>query len=725
MNPFISKVTILLAFLNIVSLMAQTPFVLTGQILDTHNRQPLSGANIYVRGTPVGTTSAKDGRFELRFNVKITPQDTLVIGYLGYRERHIAVKDFRNGMQIYLLPENLHLHQTITVYGERVDLTRQEIPHAVQILDSIAIRTSGSSEVHELIKNIPAVRLSGNQLDGEHIEIRGSSASEVNVYLDGILLNNLSSEHQADLALIPTEQIQRLEIIKGGSLALFGQGAFGGAVNIRSRQKQTTGLSLALKGGSFDSRHISGAFSLPLGNRFFINYFGQWKHMQPEIEFFPGEQYDAKTANAQIVLERYNHYLNAAYIAPFGQFNGYFMMYGLGYDKPQWQDRRKSYIASLQYRGKDDLSIILSHTMNRDSIDRSIVASTHYLSAYDTRQINLRLQKEFKLRRASWIFSGDYFHEELNNRQSVLTNGQETPYYQANLYDNRAGLSSVFNFADQYDSTGNLNWRVFLGIRGDISASGHRDVTNFWGARLNHRKHNRMLTLYINYGKNVKYPTLFEQAYLRNLVNIFPADTVQRQLKPEYNNSYEVGLRWFQSYEDYFYKTFEINGALFVSTTYNKIIRQPYGIDFFQTQTGRNNTSGAELSASFNKIFNYFRLTASALKLKVDNPQLYSYKPQERYNLQLSTSAPSGLLFDAQIFYEGKSYAWYYSAQKQRHTATVPAHSDMDISLGYLFNFKSTRFKIQISGHNIFDRSGYLYYYLYKRRWQLALLFDY
>lgn len=83
------------------------------------------------------------------------------------------------------------------------------------------------------------------------VSIRGSTSEQVSIYLDGILLNQ-GSGGSVNLATIPTDQIERVEIYKGAAPAVFNSSSMGGVVNIitkKSGKKRETQLTQSY--GSF------------------------------------------------------------------------------------------------------------------------------------------------------------------------------------------------------------------------------------------------------------------------------------------------------------------------------------------------------------------------------------------------------------------------------------------------------------------------------------------
>ncbi len=85
------------------------------------------------------------------------------------------------------------------------------------------------------------------------VSIRGSSAEQVLVLLDGVRLNT-GEGGAVDFSTIPLESIERIEVIRGGGTTLYGSDAVGGVVNIiTKRPRRGLEASTALSYGSLDT----------------------------------------------------------------------------------------------------------------------------------------------------------------------------------------------------------------------------------------------------------------------------------------------------------------------------------------------------------------------------------------------------------------------------------------------------------------------------------------
>jgi iron complex outermembrane receptor protein len=96
------------------------------------------------------------------------------------------------------------------------------------------------------------------------VALRGSSADQVLIFLDGIPITSAASG-TVDLSTIPPGLIDRIEILRGNAGARYGAGALGGVVNLVSRRPETTEAEGQLLFGSWNTATatVSGAVASP------------------------------------------------------------------------------------------------------------------------------------------------------------------------------------------------------------------------------------------------------------------------------------------------------------------------------------------------------------------------------------------------------------------------------------------------------------------------------
>jgi len=701
---------------------------ISGRIVDSETGKSLAGANIFLVKNKSGATADAGGYFRIK-NHSPDDIDTLAVNYIGYLPYKIALHLFRNNQTLKLSPDIIELGSDINVLGERIDLAKQEVPHQKETFEYEELQRHANSEISDLFKQMPSVRVEGNDIDGRQIQIRGSDADEVKVYVDGILLNTAGSGNAADLSAVAAESIERLNVLKGANLLLLGNGAFGGVVNISTRRNLVKEYYIGVKSGDFSSRYLIGRLNYPITGSFHFNYMGQFSQMSPGIEYFPGERYNAKSKNDQIKSIKQNHNLNFRWFNPANQIDAKAYFYKFNYDKPSWKNNRLNYMTALAVRGRvlgiKDMGLFANAFLNDDQVVRRRSGSGRYITDYNSNNLNLRITKKYDYYPFELQLSGEYLHEELEQDSHLKDAGSDQSFYKAFLWDNRGSGAAVVSFSDTTDETAGVTWKTFAGLRYDILASGKSDITRAFGLQMNLTKKDIISTIHLSYGKNVKYPTLIENAYINDFIDFSSPDSLRTILNPEFVTSVELGADLeFRNISDH-YQKLVLKTALFRSHIENKLLRQPFNEAVIQAQNGENITSGIELSLRFHRVWDLGDISFGGNYIDISNPLLYTYKPESSLNLKFDHYSSSGFYFNFTFFHEGQSYAWYYDQSNEIVTDRIAPFLDMDVTAGYKLVFNRLEMNFKFSGNNVFDSSGYKYYYLKKRYLQFAFSIKY
>ncbi|HEX9844812.1 MAG TPA: TonB-dependent receptor [bacterium] len=129
--------------------------------------------------------------------------------------------------------------------------------------------------VADVLEDVPGVTVtrSGDGLSATHVTIRGSRSDQVLILLDGVPLTG-AEDHPAqrraqgraglDLAALPLERVESIEIVRGAASSLYGPGAAAGAILIRTRQAPQPALAVAGTVGSDGYREADLSWTLAL-----------------------------------------------------------------------------------------------------------------------------------------------------------------------------------------------------------------------------------------------------------------------------------------------------------------------------------------------------------------------------------------------------------------------------------------------------------------------------
>ena len=156
----------------------------------------------------------------------------------------------------------------VLVTSERIGYIRTDrltVPSS--ILTSKDIHDRNQGVVSDLLRTIPGLAVSQNGGAGSltQIRLRGSEANQIVVIIDGVEVAN-PADGAFDFGGLRTENIVKIEVLRGEQSALYGSDAIGGVINIITRTGNLTeNWRASVEGGSRDTveGQISGA--IPLG----------------------------------------------------------------------------------------------------------------------------------------------------------------------------------------------------------------------------------------------------------------------------------------------------------------------------------------------------------------------------------------------------------------------------------------------------------------------------
>jgi vitamin B12 transporter len=147
----------------------------------------------------------------------------------------------------------------VVITATRSSIQTADSPSPVKVLTTQDISRTNGSSVADVLRSSESIFLKdyGPLVSLKTISFRGMAAEHILVLLDGTRINNFQNG-QVDFSLFPMNNIERIEIVRGGNSALYGADALGGIINIMSR-RPTDAVQVHADAsiGSFDYRKYS------------------------------------------------------------------------------------------------------------------------------------------------------------------------------------------------------------------------------------------------------------------------------------------------------------------------------------------------------------------------------------------------------------------------------------------------------------------------------------
>lgn len=156
--------------------------------------------------------------------------------------------------------------EPVIVLGEEI-VSEREVENPSKFMTVIDV--SGSSDrvetVSEVLSETVGVQVKswGGMGGFSTVSIRGSSASQVQVFIDGVPLNRAVSG-VTNLEDLPLDNVEYIEVFRGFTPADFGSSGIGGAVNLVTR-REVKGGEASASYGSFDTYKLDATASGPAG----------------------------------------------------------------------------------------------------------------------------------------------------------------------------------------------------------------------------------------------------------------------------------------------------------------------------------------------------------------------------------------------------------------------------------------------------------------------------
>jgi len=128
-------------------------------------------------------------------------------------------------------------------------------PDHVTVITEEQLAAAGALTAADALRQAAGVEIADNGTAGsvKSTRIRGSASAQVLVLVDGVRLND-NRQGMADLSQIPVESIQRIEVLRGGTSALYGADALGGVINIITKDRADKGFTLSVTSGGYVPR---------------------------------------------------------------------------------------------------------------------------------------------------------------------------------------------------------------------------------------------------------------------------------------------------------------------------------------------------------------------------------------------------------------------------------------------------------------------------------------
>jgi len=478
---------------------------------------------------------------------------------------------------------------TIVVSATRSPLPINQVASSVTVITSEEIEQKNESTVSGLLRQVPGVTVANNGGPGAptSVFLRGANSNHVLVMVDGVRINDPSDpSDRFDFSNLTTENIERIEILRGVQSTIYGSQAIGGVINIFTKQGKGKPTSNALvEYGSYNSRRLSAGNSGEIGNTSYSFQLGN-THTDGQSSLnkrnggFESDGNDTATFSANLashINEYFTAKWNARYNYSYSDTDNPGNTFSL-VPRPADDPLTHNYARIFNTRAAGELKMfdgVWTQEMGVSTlrVNRDAITSYYDAGVFDNlfgRQQYLGTRDQFDwvhhIKAADWQtvtlgteawtdrFRSNTLREVSTTSQSYFINDQLTPFTDAFL--------NVGARIDDYQTFGNhFTWKVAPGYH--IAATG--------------------TTLKATYGTGFKAPSLAQ---------LFAPGTGNPTLRPETSKGWDFG------FEQTAWKDKLTFGSTFFRNDIDNLILFGPPPAYATTFTGKARLEGVESSVS-------------------------------------------------------------------------------------------------------------------------------
>jgi vitamin B12 transporter len=147
--------------------------------------------------------------------------------------------------------------ESVVVAATRIPTPEAQVASSVTVVTADEIAARQIRTLPDLLKEVPGLNVvqSGGPGGQTSVFMRGTNANHTKVLIDGIDVGDPSSPNAAfDFGQLLTQDIQRLEVLRGPQSGLYGSDAIGGVINVITKSGSGPAqFNAGLEAGSFDT----------------------------------------------------------------------------------------------------------------------------------------------------------------------------------------------------------------------------------------------------------------------------------------------------------------------------------------------------------------------------------------------------------------------------------------------------------------------------------------
>jgi len=148
----------------------------------------------------------------------------------------------------------------VVVTATRSPIAAERTPASVSVVTGEQLRQQGITTVTDALRQVPGLSVvqTGSYGGATSIFIRGGESKYAKILIGGVPVNDAGGAY--DLSTLSTDNLDRIEIVRGPVSVLYGSDAMAGVIQLFTRRGSgEVNGDVSVRGGGFGSRDVDGA----------------------------------------------------------------------------------------------------------------------------------------------------------------------------------------------------------------------------------------------------------------------------------------------------------------------------------------------------------------------------------------------------------------------------------------------------------------------------------
>ena len=699
---------------------------MTGSVKDRITNGNLNGVNITAEGTSQGTSTDVDGSFNL--DVSGLSQDQMIkFQHIGYDELVLPLDSLLNGPKIITLqPRVLQFEAVESAGAKRKPAIEKDLPQTVAILQAEEFELRAFVDAGDLLATDQSIQVEESLSGRKTISIRGGNADDVLVLYNGFRLNR-PYDNVFDLSLVDMQNVEQIEIVKGGHSVLYGPDAFSGVVNIVPKNTKDKNVRVSQQFGSYASGFWNANAQAQLGNTFLSlsQKQGSYKRVFEDLD----------VDDTGLLTKLTHRSMDMSNQLKGNKVNGN-LEFNVTQDDQLFHNKRdfnkiksQNQLFGIQYDGVLGLlgEIEIAVANHKLEETQGLNSYTGFVSRkLDHNANKFEVRKYINMNRLEWMF-GTQMEKSLlkfwDDRN--LTNVHQVGLKGANLNRDQFGFATVLKLHSKGDDAGKWLTDLDVSFRQDqvkdykdnlVYRGNHEPGVdgrtfldfgeNNWNNKIvkistiaSKRSLNKTMAYWVTTGNNVKFPSLQQQISLTDL----PPGGRTANLLPEKMKSLEIGINVVSQPADIpTIDQLELQGSFFRNDFINKmrityLLGMPIG---YYENIGHADMMGFEAKMKAKTYGGALVGEIGFSKYKVSDQSAFPFKSTFKLTVNM-TAKWKYITFGTRWFQEGEQVGMINVPSKGFNEIELPAFSNYDIYWTVDVNVGPIKGDISYSGRNL------------------------